>query len=229
MKHISLNLLACFVIALILSPCALLAQPPQEPESSTVTEEGTKGAESTKNDEQGNTKSAEASAGTNVDEPSSTTTTSSPKQKATESSAKSKTAKPKQGQTKALPPANDGEYDLSFDNLKFEMEKGDTFKRSMLTEKIKNYDGATVTLRGYIRPSFSQSGLKKFIFVRDNKECCFGPGAALYDCVLVTLAKGKETDYTVRPITIEGKFVVKEYERHGQVWAIYRMGDVKVK
>ena len=97
-------------------------------------------------------------------------------------------------------------FDLSFDNLACAMEKGQTFERSMLPPAINENNGATVRLRGYIKPSFSQSGLTKFVFVRDNKECCFGPGAALYDCVLVRLDDGVSTEYTVRPVTIEGKF-----------------------
>lgn len=121
-------------------------------------------------------------------------------------------------------------FELTFDDLAFEMEKTDKFKRSMLTEKINGYDGGTVRLRGFIRPSFSQSGLTKFVFVRDNKECCFGPGAALYDCVLVRLAKGKKTEFTVRPVTIEGKFYLKEYKGpDGKVWSIYRMKDAFVR
>jgi hypothetical protein len=121
-------------------------------------------------------------------------------------------------------------FDLTFDDLKFEMEKGGRFERPMLTPKINSYHNGTVRLRGYIRPSFSQSGLTKFIFVRDNKECCFGPGAAIYDCVLVRLEKGLTTDYTVRPVTIQGTFSLKEYKGpDGNVWSIYRMNDAKLK
>ncbi len=121
-------------------------------------------------------------------------------------------------------------YELTFDDLAFEMEKTEKFKRTMLTPKINSYDGSTIRLRGFIRPSFSQSGLTKFVFVRDNKECCFGPGAALYDCVLVRLAKGNKTDFTVRPVTIEGTFYLKEYQGpDGKVWSIYRMKDAAVR
>ena len=121
-------------------------------------------------------------------------------------------------------------FELTFDDLKFEMEKGSKFDRSLLTDKINSYHNNVITVRGYIRPSFSQSGLKKFIFVRDNKECCFGPGAALYDCILVRLSKGSTTDFTVRPVTIKGTFSLKEYEGpDGKVWSIYRMNDTEMK
>lgn len=121
-------------------------------------------------------------------------------------------------------------YDLTFDDLAFEIGDGEEFRWSMITPQIHEYDGATISLRGYIRPSFSQKGLKQFVFVRDNQECCFGPGAALFDCVLVKMAEGEETSYTVRPITLEGEFYLRKYAGpDGNVWAIYRLKDARVK
>ena len=42
------------------------------------------------------------------------------------------------------------------------------------------------------------------VLVRDNLECCFGPGAALYDCVMVRMNPGKTTNFSIRPVTVEG-------------------------
>ncbi len=154
------------------------------------------------------------------------------RQSSTEAQETITSAKPAQEKTnaKTKTPAANKKFDLTFDDLKFEMEKGSPFNRKLLTPKINGYHNSTVKLRGYIRPSFTQSGLSKFIFVRDNKECCFGPGAAIFDCVLVRLEAGLETDFTVRPISIEGKFSLKEYKGpDGNVWSIYRMTDAKVK
>lgn len=120
--------------------------------------------------------------------------------------------------------------DLSFDDLTFEMEEDEKFERSMLTEKIVGYHKTTVRLRGFIRPTMRQDNISKFIFVRDNKECCFGPGAALYDCVLVQLEEGLTTEFTVRPVTIRGEFYLREYEGpDGKVWAIYRLRNAIVE
>ncbi len=128
-------------------------------------------------------------------------------------------------------PKKSGEIsDITFDDIKFEIEKGQAFERTMLTDGINAIDGKRVNLRGFIRPSTRQKGLTKFVFVRDNKECCFGPGAALYDCVLVQLTDGQKSDYTVRPVTIEGDFYLKEYKGpDGKIWAIYRMSNSVVK
>lgn len=130
---------------------------------------------------------------------------------------------------KTLAKSDGGPLELTFDDLSFEMQPDEKFDRSMLTDQINSYHDQTIRLRGFIRPSFRQDGITKFVFVRDNKECCFGPGAALYDCVLVKLAKGKETEFTVRPIVVEGNFYLKEYRGpDGKVWSIYRIKNGRI-
>jgi hypothetical protein len=123
-----------------------------------------------------------------------------------------------------------GINELTFDDIKFEIEVGEPFERGMLTQNIERLDQLRIRIRGFIRPAYRQSGLNKFVFVRDNQECCFGPGAALYDCILVELVKGTSTDFSVRPVTISGKFFVKEYlGPDGETWAIFRMTDARVE
>ena len=128
-----------------------------------------------------------------------------------------------QGQTK--PPT----LDLTFDDIKFEIEEDEPFSRDHLTPEINDLQGKKISLRGFILPNgTSATGNRKFILVRDNQECCFGPGAALYDCVLVKLAKDHTVDFTVRPVMVEGTFKVKELRIGGQIMAIYRMYNCKV-
>lgn len=118
---------------------------------------------------------------------------------------------------------------LTFDDVEFDMEKDEIFERDMLTDEINEMEGKRISIRGYILPNGTrQSGNKKFILVRDNQECCFGPGAALYDCMLVKLEKGHEVDFTVRPVTVEGTFQLKELEIGGRTMAIFRMRNCRV-
>ncbi len=120
--------------------------------------------------------------------------------------------------------------DITFDDLKFEMEKGGQFKRSMLTPAIEALEGQHVRLRGFILPSFQQTGIKQFVLVRDNMECCFGPGAALYDCVYVEMAPGQTADYTIYPVAVEGVFHIKEWVGpDGKHLAIYSMEGQQAK
>ena len=120
--------------------------------------------------------------------------------------------------------------DISFDDIKFDMEKGGKFERSMLGEKIEGYTGRRIRIRGYILPSFKQKGIKQFVLVRDNMECCFGPGAALFDAIIVRMAPGKTTSFSVRPVAVEGTFSVQEVRTAaGKHLAIYAMTADEVK
>lgn len=120
--------------------------------------------------------------------------------------------------------------DLTFDDLKFDIEIGQAFERELLSEEVKAFDGKEITISGYMRPSFKAAGLKGFIFVRDDKECCFGPQAAIYDCVRVKLNKGTDTNYLVRPFKIRGDFYLKEREGpDGTIWSIFNMKNAKIE
>lgn len=123
--------------------------------------------------------------------------------------------------------------DLTFDDLKFEMEKGTKFEREMLTKEIEALHKKEIRIRGYILPAtlFKQTGIENFVLVRDNMECCFGPGAALYDCIIVDMEKGKTIDFTTRPVAVRGKFEIKvfTYPESDEVYAIYRMTASEVK
>jgi len=120
--------------------------------------------------------------------------------------------------------------DLTFDDIKFAIKKDAPFKRSMLTKKIEGLDEKKIRIRGYMLPSFQQKGIKQFVLVRDNMQCCFGPGAALYDCILVEMDEGKSTSFTIRPISVEGTFEIKEFKGpDGKHLAVYHMVGQKVK
>ena len=100
--------------------------------------------------------------------------------------------------------------EITFDDLKFNIEKDGEFKAEMITPNLKEMDKKVFTLRGFMLPAsvFQQSGIKKFVLVRDDRECCFGPGAALYDCVMVEMAAGKTANYSIRIVAVKGKFEI---------------------
>jgi len=119
--------------------------------------------------------------------------------------------------------------DVTFDDIKFDMKKGDPFERSLLTKKVEDLSGQAIRIRGYMLPSFQQKGITQFVLVRDNMQCCFGPGAALCDCIMVDL-KGTSTTFTVKPIAVEGTFKIEEFlDPDGNVLAIYHLDGTKVK
>lgn len=123
-----------------------------------------------------------------------------------------------------------GTRDINFDTIKFEMKKEEPFVRTMLTPAIEQLAGGHIRIRGYILPSFQQTGITQFILVRDNMECCFGPGAALYDCIVVEMTPGQSANFTTRPVAVEGVFDIQEMvgpdDKH---LAIYHMVADRVK
>jgi hypothetical protein len=119
------------------------------------------------------------------------------------------------------------------------MDKSAVFDPSYFTEKNKALFGDRIRIRGFMYPTMRKRGLKQFVLVRDNLECCFGPGAALYDCILVTMEEGKTTEYVSnRPVAVEGEFRYEEPKGprgevlrapDGRPLAIYQMTAEAVK
>ena len=130
--------------------------------------------------------------------------------------------------------------EITFDDLKFEIKKDAPFEDVMLDKDVKSLEGLNVKLSGYILPStlFKETDIDRFVLVRDNRECCFGPGAALFDCVIVEMKPGKTTDFVTRPVTVQGKLEIdtKTYKypngkgpRGASHMAIFRIEGEQVK
>jgi len=123
-----------------------------------------------------------------------------------------------------------GLRDISFDDVKLEIQKGDPFTRDLLPTRVTALENTRVRIRGYILPSFQQTGLTQFVLVRDNMECCFGPGAALHDCVVVRMLPGKTAAFSIRPVAVTGRFRVEELRGpDGRHLAIYSMDGEQVQ
>lgn len=127
-------------------------------------------------------------------------------------------------------PAAGSVRESTFDDIKFEMEKTDPFQRSLITPNIERLFDTKIRIRGYIFPTLKKRGLKQFVLVRDNLECCFGPGAALYDCIFVHMTDGKTAEFSVRPVAVEGTFRFEEFRDYdGAIRAIYRLDAENVE
>ncbi len=79
-----------------------------------------------------------------------------------------------QAQTPAPPPRQmpKRQGDITFDDLKFDIEKGAPFERKMLTPEIEALHGKTVKLRGYILPAsvFSKQGFNSLCWCETTKS-----------------------------------------------------------
>ena len=110
------------------------------------------------------------------------------------------------------------------------MQKGDPFSRDLLPARVTALESTPIRIRGYILPSFQQTGLTQFVLVRDNLECCFGPGALLHDCVVVRMIPGKTAAFSIRPVAVTGTFRVEELRGpDGKHLAIYALDGEDVQ
>jgi hypothetical protein len=122
--------------------------------------------------------------------------------------------------------------DITFDDLELEMEKGAEFESEMLTPKIEDLHGKRVILRGFILAAsvFTQRGIKQFVLIRDNQQCCFGPGAYIYHNVQVDMEEGQTANFTIRPVTAAGLFSIKPwYGPDGKCYSVYHLKASRVK
>jgi hypothetical protein len=132
--------------------------------------------------------------------------------------------------TRTAPGGSTAPREISFDDIKLDMQKGDPFTRDLLPPRVTALERARVRIRGYILPSFQQSGLTQFVLVRDNQECCFGPGAALHDCVVVRMRPGTSAEFSIRPVAVAGTFRVEELRGpDGRHLAIYALDGEEVR
>jgi hypothetical protein len=74
----------------------------------------------------------------------------------------------------------------------FIVEKG---KPEQFNPDVKALDGAKVFIKGYMYPTKQMEGLKSFLLVKDNAQCCFGGNPALTDMILVNLVPGKTVNF----------------------------------
>jgi len=124
----------------------------------------------------------------------------------------------------------EGTLELNFDHLKFNIKPDEPFEVSQLTDDLIKLRGRKIRIRGFIRPSFRERDIKKFVFVRDNQECCFGPGAALFDCMIVNMGEDHSANFSTRSITVEGTFDLKPFRGPDKkIWAVFQLKDSMVK
>jgi hypothetical protein len=132
--------------------------------------------------------------------------------------------------TAKVPAASTRLVDKTFDDIKFDIEPDAPFERSLLTPEIEALAGQRIRIRGYILPTAQKRGIKQFVLVRDNQECCFGPGAALYDCILIKMQPGKTAEFSIQPVAVAGKFEIEEFKGlDGRHLAIFQMRGEEVE
>ena len=78
-----------------------------------------------------------------------------------------------------------------------------------IPDSAREMDGRDVLLKGYMYPGKQQRGIRQFLLVRDQGDCCFGGNPKITDRVLVQKADKQTIEYTPRLRKIAGRFSIR--------------------
>jgi hypothetical protein len=94
---------------------------------------------------------------------------------------------------------------------------------------LKGLDGRRIRIRGFMYPTFQQTGVHAFGLARDNQICCFGRNPKIYDVFDVVLHEGATTNYIPnRPFDVVGVFHIRPEAEDGKLYHLYEMDDATV-
>jgi hypothetical protein len=94
---------------------------------------------------------------------------------------------------------------------------------------LKSLDGRRIRIRGFMYPTFQQTGVHAFGLARDNQICCFGRNPKIYDVFDVVLRDGVTTNYIPnRPFDVVGVFHIRPEVEDGKLYRLYEMDDAAV-
>jgi hypothetical protein len=116
---------------------------------------------------------------------------------------------------------------LTFDDVKLDMKNEEKYRPELLTDKVKALAGKTVSIKGFMSPSFKADDITEFVLMR-NSSCKFGRDAP-HHFVRIKLAEGESVKFQITPLTVEGRFKIEELKLGKKVFAIYRMTTAEVK
>lgn len=95
---------------------------------------------------------------------------------------------------------------------------------------MRSLEGQTIRVRGYMYPPFVSEGLEKFILLRDNQECCYGPGAKIYDHIEIRMKDGTTARYVPmqESLDVVGRFKIDLQGSGTSVFGLYIIEDATV-
>lgn len=112
--------------------------------------------------------------------------------------------------------------EISFDDLVIGMQADIVFRPWMLSDRVKEIDGQSVRLIGYVHPGVeTQKHIKELVLLR-NLECKFGPGGQADHLVRVTFKPGVEASFTKNAVEVQGVLKINPFQgADGNTWSIY--------
>jgi hypothetical protein len=131
------------------------------------------------------------------------------------------------------PEGPDGAWRVSYDDIDLlkilNMDPVTPNAGSLMPAWLKGLEGRRIRIRGYMYPTFQQTGIHAFGLARDNQICCFGRNPKIYDIFDVLLRDGVTTDYLPnRPFDVVGVFHIRPEIEDGKLYHLYEMDDATV-
>lgn len=100
---------------------------------------------------------------------------------------------------------------------------------SLMPDWLKELDGKKIRLRGFMFPTYRDTGVEIFVFARDNELCCFGRSPKMYDVMKVSMKDGVTTDYIEgRPFDVIGTFHIADKAVMASYPKLYSITDAIV-
>ena len=100
---------------------------------------------------------------------------------------------------------------------------------SLMPDWLKGLDGKKIRLRGFMFPTYRDTGVEIFVFARDNELCCFGRSPKMYDVMKVSMKDGVTTDYIEgRPFDVIGTFHIADKAVMASYPKLYSITDAIV-
>ena len=101
---------------------------------------------------------------------------------------------------------------------------------SWMPEWLTSLNGKRIRIRGFMYPPFMAEDLERFVLLRDNMECCYGPGAKVYDFIEVHMQSGTTTDYIPisRPFDVVGRLKIDRQFVGSSIYALYFLEEAAV-
>jgi hypothetical protein len=131
------------------------------------------------------------------------------------------------------PEGSDGAWRVSYNDIDLlkilNMDPVTPNASSLMPAWLKGLEGRRIRIRGYMYPTFQQTGIHAFGLARDNQICCFGRNPKIYDIFDVLLREGVTTDYLPnRPFDVVGVFHIRPETEDGKLYHLYEMDDATV-
>ena len=100
----------------------------------------------------------------------------------------------------------------------------------LMPDWLRNLNGKTIRIRGFMYPTYDTEGIEHFVLARDNQICCFGRDPKIYDLVQVNMKEGKSTHYipASRAFDVIGKFKIEMHSQEGKPYGLYAIDQADV-